>query len=90
MSKSVVSIVKCEDYAEDLVRSAVREALCLAGVERELSERKTVLLKPNLLSARRPEDAVTTHPSVVKSVGEIALAGGCEVVHPENRRLTVT
>ena len=30
-----------------------------------------ILLKPNMLSPRRPEEAVTTHPLIVKSVGEI-------------------
>ena len=78
VSKSVVSIVKCRDYAEDRVRRAVREALRLAGIDRELSGDKRILLKPNLLSRRRPEEAVTTHPRVVRSIGEIALAGGCD------------
>ena len=76
---SVVSIVKCEDYAQDRVRGAVREALRLAGIDRDLIGDKRILLKPNLLSRRRPEEAVTTHPCVVKSIGEVALAGGCEV-----------
>lgn len=54
------------------------EALRLAEVEGELTGRK-VLLKPNLLSARRPDEAVTTHPEVIRAAGRVALDQGCEV-----------
>lgn len=76
---SVVSIVKCEDYDRERVREAVTRALELAGLAGKLSSAKRVLLKPNLLSTRKPEEAVTTHPEVVRAVAEICLRAGCEV-----------
>lgn len=75
---AIVSVVKCPDYNPGNVQQAVREALRLAELKHELSERK-VLLKPNLLSARKPEHAVTTHPEVVKAAGQLAIEAGAEV-----------
>lgn len=72
---SVVSIVRCPDYSAGNVDAAVSEALRLAEIELA----GNVLLKPNLLSTRKPEDAVTTHPEVVRALGEIAMRGGCSV-----------
>ncbi len=77
--KSVVSIVRCDDYDLDGVRAAVREAIELCGLGNEFAGGRSILLKPNLLSSRRPEDAVTTHPSVVRVVGEFAVEAGCVV-----------
>jgi uncharacterized protein (DUF362 family) len=74
---SVVAIVRCPDYQPENVEAAVREALQLA--ELPLAGCK-ILLKPNLLSTRKPDDAVTTHPEVVRALGRIALDGDCVVV----------
>ena len=76
---SIVSIVKCDDYSSDCVRRAVRQAIELAGLGDAFSSGSRVLLKPNLLSARDPRDAVTTHPVVVQIAGEIAISRGASV-----------
>lgn len=75
--RSVVSIVRCPDYSPECVAPVVRQALDLAGLSGRFHEGQSVLLKPNLLSARSPDDAVTTHPTVIRAVGEIASASGC-------------
>ncbi len=75
---SIVSIVRCADYEPQTVEAAVSEALRCAELDSELVKRR-VLLKPNLLSTRRPDEAVTTHPEVVRAIGRIALDQGCEV-----------
>ena len=77
-SMSIVSVVKCADYDRASVDAAVRQAMQLAELDRPLSGQQ-VLLKPNLLSPRKPEDAVTTHPEVIRAVGRAALEAGCEV-----------
>ena len=77
--KSVISIVQCDDYDLDRVRAAVRQAIELCGVGGEFRTGRKILLKPNLLSARKPEDAVTTHPSVVRAIGELAVEASCVV-----------
>ena len=76
---SIVSVVRCASYEEQTVGKAVRAALDLAGLIGAFEGRGSVLLKPNLLSSRRPEEAVTTHPAVVEAVGEIARSTGCRL-----------
>ncbi len=75
---AVVSIVKCADYERSNVEAAVAEALRLAELDRLLTN-CNVLLKPNLLTTRKPEEAVTTHPEVVRAIGDIALRQGSAV-----------
>ena len=75
---SIVSIVKCESYAPGDVRSAVDQAIDLAELRDSLVDRR-VLLKPNLLSARKPQDSVTTHPEIVRAIGEIATGSGSRI-----------
>ncbi len=55
---------------------AVRQALDLAGLAEDFRAGESVLLKPNLLSTRLPDEAVTTHPAVIRAVGELARASG--------------
>ena len=75
-----VSIVRCSDYSE--VKDAIKESLSLiGGLEPIISPGNRVLLKPNVLSIRPPEDAVTTHPAVVAAMCELVKeAGGVPVV----------
>jgi uncharacterized protein (DUF362 family)/NAD-dependent dihydropyrimidine dehydrogenase PreA subunit len=74
---SEVSVVECESYGVDPVRRAVSESLSLlGGMERFVKGGDRVLLKVNLLSASSPEQAITTHPTVVKAVVEEVLRCG--------------
>jgi uncharacterized protein (DUF362 family)/NAD-dependent dihydropyrimidine dehydrogenase PreA subunit len=62
-----VVIEKCDRYedAEKAVEDALKK---LGGIERFIKEGEKVAIKPNLLQARKPEDAVTTNPEVVRAV----------------------
>ena len=82
MAKAKVSIVRCPDYSEKSVLRAVKGAAdLLDGMEAFVRMGDRVLIKPNLLSARDPEKAVTTHPSVVKAVIQLVRdAGGIPMV----------
>ena len=75
-----VSIIRCPDYYG--TKKAIAEALELVGgLENIIQPGDRVLLKPNILAASSPENAVTTHPSVVASMCEFVLqAGGKPVV----------
>lgn len=75
-----VSIVQCQDYSN--AKEAIKEALSLiGGLEKIIVPGSCVLLKPNVLSIRPPEDAVTTHPAVVSAMCElISEAGGIPVI----------
>ncbi len=75
-----VSIVHCSDYSD--VKNAIREALDLiGGLENLIVPGSRVLLKPNVLAIRPPEDAVTTHPAVVSAMCElVSEAGGIPLI----------
>jgi uncharacterized protein (DUF362 family)/NAD-dependent dihydropyrimidine dehydrogenase PreA subunit len=70
MNKKIeISAVKCESYTVELLEEKVKTAIEKAGGWPEkIANAKSVLLKPNLLTARAPEQAVTTHPEVVRAV----------------------
>lgn len=72
-----VALVRCESYDSDAVARAIREALGLVGGLRQVvSSGQNVLLKPNLLSAKAPERAITTHPGVLAAVAAAVRAAG--------------
>jgi uncharacterized protein (DUF362 family)/Pyruvate/2-oxoacid:ferredoxin oxidoreductase delta subunit len=64
-------MVSCADYAYPNVQSAVRTCFDrIGGLKRFVKKDQAVLIKPNLLSAKDPSRAITTHPSVVRAVTE--------------------
>ncbi|OGP14380.1 MAG: hypothetical protein A2052_09895 [Deltaproteobacteria bacterium GWA2_54_12] len=65
----IVSIKKCGSYEKEAVQKAVADAVSLlGGMDRFVKRGERVLVKPNLLAAKPPEAAVTTHPQVVRAV----------------------
>ena len=77
MSKSRVVLSRCADYDLDRVRAKVAEILQpLGGMAAFVQSGQSVLIKPNMLSARAPEDGVTTHPAVLRAVIEQVQAAG--------------
>ena len=78
--QSVVAIVKCPDYSTQAVSEAVSQAIELAGLQEAIRRAENILLKPNLLSTRPPEQVVTTHPAVVRAIGELAKQLGKHVL----------
>jgi uncharacterized protein (DUF362 family)/Pyruvate/2-oxoacid:ferredoxin oxidoreductase delta subunit len=75
MIKSRVSITRCKTYDTKEVEASVRRSVeLIGGIERFIKPNSKVLIKPNLLSARSPEDAVDTHPEVVRAVSRIVKA----------------
>lgn len=62
-----VVIEKCLSYSEAEV--AIANGLeKLGGIEKFISKGDKVVIKANLLQARSPEEAITTHPDVVRAV----------------------
>jgi len=69
MTKTKVSAVMCESYDLPLLEEKIRNAVELAGGWPEkIKPGAKVLLKPNLLSAKTPDQCVTTHPELVRAV----------------------
>ena len=72
-----VCLSPCTSYAPDAVRAAVEAATApLGGIAAHVQRGDHVLLKPNFLMAARPEQAVCTHPAVVRAVAELVLDCG--------------
>ncbi|MEA1963906.1 MAG: DUF362 domain-containing protein [Candidatus Aerophobetes bacterium] len=66
---STVSIIKCKSYDEEKVYQSIDKSIRLiGGIDDIIKPEDKVLLKINLLSARPPEEAVTTHPAVIGAV----------------------
>ncbi|OPY27941.1 MAG: F(420)H(2) dehydrogenase subunit I [Methanocella sp. PtaU1.Bin125] len=64
-----VSIIRCGTYDDDRLRAAVEASLKpLGGLSSVVKKGDRVLIKLNLLNAKRPEQAVTTHPAVAKAI----------------------
>lgn len=77
---STVSIVKCDDYEKNKVEEALRKSLeLIGGIDRIIKKGDKVLLKVNITAVRPPEDAITTHPSVVRAVAKVIKELGAEV-----------
>ena len=76
-----VSIIRCESYDQLKVDKSVRQSIEELGIiESIVKKGSKVLLKVNLLSARKPEDAVTTHPAIVSALIDIILELGGEPI----------
>lgn len=72
-----VSITTTDGYELLPLRQAVIRLLePLGGISAFINSGDQVLLKPNLLSAKEPAKAVTTHPAVVRVVAELVREAG--------------
>ena len=67
---SLISGKKTPAYTAALLREAVDFHFAALGVEKDLRPGMKVLLKPNLLAARKPEQVVTTHPALIQAVAD--------------------
>lgn len=76
-----VVLVRCDAYELQQMRDRLRKLLApLGGIGHFVRPGQRVLLKPNLLAAKPPEAAVTTHPVVVQAVAELVQEAGGQVL----------
>ncbi|MEI6166442.1 MAG: DUF362 domain-containing protein [bacterium] len=70
-----VNLVNCPDYAS--VPDALSRLMDgLGGMGQFVKPGQSVLIKPNLLSDHTPDDAVTTHPEVVRALIRLVKSAG--------------
>lgn len=76
-----IVLARCDDYEISRVRAAILLLLePLGGIGSFVRPGERVLLKPNMLSAKTPDQAVTTHPAVVRVVAELVSEAGGRVL----------
>ncbi len=81
-NKSIVSVSKCESYDIDVLGDTIDRLLDpLGGLDAFIKPGQKVLIKPNLLSAKNPDRAITTHPNLVQFVAEkVRRAGAIPII----------
>ena len=76
-----VSVIGCNDYLTSNLNEAVKRHFEeLPELEQYIKTGTKVLLKPNLLMKRRPEDATTTHPEFVAAIARECIKRGATVI----------
>jgi len=79
-SRRTVAAVACDQYHAPLLDAALRRVMApLGGASRIAAPGQKVLIKPNLLTNRTPDEAVTTHPELARALIRILRAEGAEV-----------
>jgi uncharacterized protein (DUF362 family) len=75
--KPIVAIERCMRYELGEVRRALNNLVQpFGGFEAVISPGQKVLIKPNLLAAAAPSEAVTTHPAVIRALVELVHEAG--------------
>ena len=75
---AIVSVLKTKKYEEGLLDGVIGRHFASLGLESDLRPGMKVTIKPNLLAARRAEQAATTHPAVVRAVAVWLRARGID------------
>ncbi len=77
----MVVLQNCPDYDYDNVKKAVKAVFdAYGGIGSIVSAGQRVLIKPNLIARKKPEEAATTHPAVVRAVSELCREAGGSVI----------
>jgi uncharacterized protein (DUF362 family)/NAD-dependent dihydropyrimidine dehydrogenase PreA subunit len=83
--KPIVAVERCLRYEMNEVREALRKVLQpFGGLESFVTPGQKVLIKPNLLAAAAPAEAVTTHPAVIRALVEMVQEAGGEAFIGDN------
>jgi uncharacterized protein (DUF362 family) len=83
--RAKVSIIRCDSYDNEAVKSSVKKGIeLIGGIEQFVKTGENILLKPNLLSADPPEKCTTTHPAVFRAVAELFIEAGANVSYGDS------
>lgn len=74
-----VAVVRCKTYDVEAVKPALEEAVnAVKGLDFVKPGMK-IIIKPNLVSFKKPDAAATTHPALLEALVEMLLARGADV-----------
>lgn len=82
--KDPVSIDRVKSYDEELIYTVLKERMRLLCPLFEKLFGKKVMIKPNLVRKMKPEEAATTHPSILVPLIKLLKEQGAEVVIAES------
>jgi len=78
MSKVIVK--ECTKYNVDTIEEKLNDSIkLLGGINSFVKAGDKVLLKVNLLTIKKPEQAATTHPAFVEALARVFINHGCDV-----------
>lgn len=81
----MVFLQACNTYERDRILECVEAIFQVhGGVSRFAGPGKCVVIKPNLVAKKRPEEAATTHPSLVWACAKLLVEAGARVVIAES------
>ena len=75
-----VSVVPLGEYDAAGARTALTELLLGIGALDAVKPGMTVVIKANLVSAMKPEEAATTHPTLLSALCDMLVERGAEVI----------
>ncbi len=82
MAKEVVSIVKCEDYAQNRINNAVKKAI--SEIKFDIKKGSKILIKPNLVGINKPKHHSITHYTLIDALCKYFIDKKCEIAIGES------
>lgn len=79
MTEFDAAVVGCKDYSPSEVNAALDEALNALGGLGWVYSGVRIIIKPNLVSFKKPEAAATTHPALLKALCSRLLERGAKI-----------
>lgn len=80
MNYCPVALNRCTTYDTDIITDILTDQFKAAGITRDMVEKKTVVIKPNLVMNKPPEFAATTHPSVLSAAARVLKSLGAKSI----------
>lgn len=74
-----VAVVRCKTYDVEAVKPALEEAVNEVNGLDFVKPGMKIIIKPNLVSFKKPDAAATTHPALLEALVEMLLARGADV-----------
>ena len=75
-----VSVVPLSEYSMESARTSLLALLAPLGYPEKITEGMTVVVKANLVSAMKPDEAATTHPVLLCALTDILVERGARVI----------
>lgn len=77
MPELPIAVQHCSSYEHQEVATSVQALInFLGGIAKFIKPGQNVAIKPNLIAKKKPEDAATTHPTLVEAVVKLVQQAG--------------